>query len=167
MKLDSLKKLYVEELRDLYSAENQILKALPKMTKAASSKELKAAFTEHLAQTKEQVTRLETIFEKLDESPKGKTCKAMEGLVREGEELMSEDAEPEILDAGLIAAAQRVEHYEMAGYGTVRTYATLLKETAAARLLQTTLDEEGATDKKLNQLAESVINPEALAASDN
>ena len=164
MKLDSLKKLYIEELRDLYSAENQIIKALPKMAKAASSKELQAAFTEHLAQTKVQAERLETIFEKLGESPKGKTCKAMEGLVEEGSELMKEDAEPEILDAGLIAAAQRVEHYEMAGYGTVRTYARLLKENEAAKLLQETLDEEGETDKKLNQLAETLINREALAA---
>jgi len=165
MKLDSLKKLYVEELRDLYSAENQILKALPKMAKAATSKELKHAFNEHLAQTKGQVERLEKIFTKLDTSPKGKTCKAMEGLVKEGEELMGEKSEPEILDAGLIAAAQRVEHYEMAGYGTVRTYATLLNESEAAGLLQETLDEEGQTDKTLSQLAESVINRDALAAS--
>jgi len=164
VKLDSLQKLYVEELRDLYSAENQILKALPKMAKAASSKELQAAFNEHLEQTKGQVARLETIFEKLGKAPKGKKCKAMEGLVEEGEELMNEDAEPEILDAGLIAAAQRVEHYEIAGYGTVRTYAKLLNETEAMRLLQETLDEEGATDKKLTQLAESLINQEALSS---
>jgi ferritin-like metal-binding protein YciE len=165
MKLDSLKKLYLEELRDLYSAENQILKALPKMAKAATTPELKAAFNEHLEQTKGHAQRLETIFEKLGESPKGKTCKAMEGLVEEGEELLSEKAEPHILDAGLIAAAQRVEHYEMAGYGTVRTYAKLLNETDAARLLQQTLEEEEATDKKLTQLAETVVNPEALATS--
>jgi ferritin-like metal-binding protein YciE len=165
MKLDSLKKLYIEELRDLYSAENQIIKALPKMAKAATSPELKAAFNEHLEQTKGHSQRLETIFEKLGKSPKGKTCKAMEGLVKEGEELMSENAEPEILDAGLIAAAQKVEHYEMAGYGTVRNYARLLNETEAAGLLQQTLDEEGETDKKLTQLAESVVNPEALAST--
>jgi len=165
MKLDSLKKLYIEELQDLYSAENQILKALPKMAKSATSKELQAGFNEHLEQTKGHVTRLEQIFEKLGESPKGKTCKAMEGLIKEGDELMGENAEPEILDAGLIAAAQRVEHYEMAGYGTVRNYAKLLKETEAARLLQSTLDEEGETDKKLTRLAETVINREALAAS--
>jgi len=165
MKLDSLKKLYIEEMRDLYSAENQIIKALPKMAKAATSKELQAAFNEHLAQTKGQAERLEKIFEKLDESPKGKTCKAMEGLIEEGEDLMKEKAEPEILDAGLIAAAQKVEHYEIAGYGTVRTYARMLDETEAAGLLQQTLDEEGETDKKLNQLAESLINREALAAS--
>jgi ferritin-like metal-binding protein YciE len=167
MKLDSLKKLYIEELRDLYSAENQILKALPKMEKAATAPELKEAFRSHLEETKGQVKRLERIFEKLDESPKGKTCKAMEGLVEEGEELLKEKAEPAIRDAGLIAAAQRVEHYEMAGYGTVRTYARLLKETEAEELLQETLDEEGQADKKLNKLAESLINREALAASSN
>jgi ferritin-like metal-binding protein YciE len=166
MKLDSLKKLYIEELRDLYSAENQILKALPKMAKAASPEQLKAAFNEHLEQTKGHVKRLETIFEKLDESPKGKTCKAMEGLVEEGSEMISEKAEPEIRDAGLIAAAQRVEHYEIAGYGTVRTYAKLLNETAAAKLLQETLDEEGETDKKLTDLAESLINREALTVAE-
>jgi ferritin-like metal-binding protein YciE len=165
MKLDSLKKLYIEELQDLYSAENQILKALPKMAKAATSKELQAGFNEHLEQTKGHAKRLETICEKLGESPKGKTCKGMEGLIKEGEELMQEDAEPEILDAGLISAAQRVEHYEIAGYGTVRTYAKMLNETEAARLLQQTLDEEEQTDKKLTQLAETVVNPVALAAS--
>jgi len=166
MKLDSLKKLYIEELRDLYSAENQILKALPKMAKAASSEQLQAAFNLHLEETKGHVKRLETIFEKLDESPKGKTCKAMEGLVEEGSEMIKEKAEPEVRDAGLIAAAQRVEHYEIAGYGTVRTYAKMLDETAAARLLQETLDEEGATDKKLTDLAETLINREALTASE-
>jgi ferritin-like metal-binding protein YciE len=162
MKLDSLQKLYVEELRDLYSAENQILKALPKMAKAASSPELKQAFEEHLEQTKGQVDRLERIFEKLGKSPKGKKCKAMEGLVEEGAELMKEDADPAVLDAGLIAAAQRVEHYEIAGYGTVRTYANMLEDQDAADLLQETLDEEGETDKKLTSLAESLINVEAM-----
>jgi ferritin-like metal-binding protein YciE len=165
MKLDSLKKLYIEELRDLYSAENQILKALPKMAKGATSPALQAAFTEHLAQTKGQVERLEMIFEALEKSPKGKTCKAMQGLIEEGSELLEEDAEPAVLDAALIAAAQRVEHYEIAGYGTVRTYAKLLKEDEAARLLQETLDEEGDTDKKLTKLAEKVINREALSAT--
>jgi len=162
MKLDSLQKLYVEELRDLYSAENQILKALPKMAKAASSPELKRAFEEHLEQTKGQVDRLEQIFKTLGKSPKGKTCKAMEGLVEEGSELMEEDADPAVLDAGLIAAAQRVEHYEIAGYGTVRTYANILEDREAAELLQQTLDEEGETDKKLTDLAESLINVEAM-----
>jgi len=165
MKLDSLKKLYVEELRDLYSAEKQIVKALPKMAKAASAPELRRAFEGHLQETEKQVERLETIFENLGATSRGKTCKGMEGLLEEGEELLKEKAEPEILDAALIAAAQRVEHYEMAGYGTVRTYARLLNETEAVGLLQETLDEEGETDKKLTQLAESLINPEALAAA--
>jgi ferritin-like metal-binding protein YciE len=166
MKLDSLRKLFIEELRDLYSAENQLVKALPKMAKAASAPELRDAFQNHLEETKNQVTRLDTIFEALGKSSRGKTCKAMEGLVEEGAELIKEDSEPAILDAGLIAAAQRVEHYEMAGYGTVRTYARLLNETEAERLLQETLEEEGGADKKLTQLAESLINREALAASE-
>jgi ferritin-like metal-binding protein YciE len=165
MKLDSLRKLYIEELRDLYSAENQLLKALPKMAKAASAPKLQDAFQVHLKETSNQVKRLETIFETLGTRPQGKTCKAMEGLIEEGEELIKEDAEPAIRDAGLIAAAQRVEHYEMAGYGTVRTYARLLNETEAERLLQETLDEEGKTDKKLTQLAETLVNREALAAA--
>jgi ferritin-like metal-binding protein YciE len=162
MKLDSLQKLFVEELRDLYSAENQILKALPKMAKTASSPQLQAAFNEHLKQTEGHVNRLETIFKRLDKSPKGKTCKAMEGLVEEGSEMMSEKGEPAVIDAGLIAAAQRVEHYEIAGYGTVRTYARLLGDTEAERLLQQTLDEEGETDKKLTALAEGTINLQAV-----
>ena len=164
MKIDTLEKLYVEELRDLYSAENQILKVLPKMAKKATAPMLKAAFETHLKETKGQVERLETIFKQLGKSPKGKTCKAMEGLVEEGSELMSEDIDPEVLDAGLIAAAQRVEHYEMAGYGTVRTYAELLHQTDAAQLLQETLNEEGKTDKALTKLAESGINIEAVHA---
>jgi ferritin-like metal-binding protein YciE len=162
MKLDSLKALYIAELRDLYSAENQILKALPKMAKACSAPDLQEAFQAHLQETKGQVTRLERIFERLGASPKGKTCKAMKGLIEEGEELMEEKAEPQILDAGLISAAQRVEHYEIAGYGTVRTYAQLLGEKEDERLLQETLDEEGRTDKKLTKLAEQVVNPEAV-----
>jgi len=163
MKLETLHDLYVEELRDLYNAEHQILKALPKMAKAASAPLLAKAFTEHLAETKVQVERLETIFKTLDVSPKGKTCKAMEGLLEEGKDVMSEDADPTVMDAALIAAAQRVEHYEMAGYGCVRTFARLLGEDASADLLQKTLDEEGAADKKLTKLAESVINAEAVA----
>jgi len=156
MKLDSLKELYVEELKDLYSAENQLLKALPKMAKAATSSALKKGFEKHLEETKGQVERLEQIFKALDESPKGKKCKAMEGLVEEGKEVMEEDAEPEVMDAALIAAAQRVEHYEIAGYGCVRTYAQLLGETQAAKLLQQTLDEEGKTDQALTKLAEKI-----------
>jgi ferritin-like metal-binding protein YciE len=156
MKLDSLKELYVDELKDLYSAENQLLKAIPKMAKAATSPALKKGFEKHLEETKDQVERLEQIFKALGESPKGKKCKAMEGLVEEGKELMEEDAEPEVMDAALIAAAQRVEHYEIAGYGCVRTYAQLLGETQAAKLLQQTLDEEGKTDQALTKLAEKI-----------
>lgn len=163
MKLKSLHDLYVEELKDLYNAENQLLKALPKMAKAASSPELAQAFTNHLAETEGHVERLEQIFKELDVSPKGKVCKAMKGLLEEGKDLMAEDADPSVMDAALIAAAQRVEHYEMAGYGCVRTYARLLGEDSAADLLQQTLDEEGAADKGLTKLAESVINAEAVA----
>jgi ferritin-like metal-binding protein YciE len=155
---ESLRDLYIEELKDLYSAEQQIMQALPKMAKAASSKQLKAGFEEHLTQTEGHIARLEQIFQKLDRKPGGKKCKAMEGLVAEGDELIKEGGQKDTLDAGLIAAAQRVEHYEMAGYGTVRTWAQLLGEAEAARLLQQTLDEEGATDKKLTALAESCIN---------
>jgi ferritin-like metal-binding protein YciE len=161
MKLESLHDLYMDELKDLYSAENQLLKALPKMAKAASAPELRTAFEDHLEETRGQVRRLEQIFKKLDASPKGKKCKAMEGLIEEGKEVMGEDAEPVVLDAALIAAAQRVEHYEMAGYGCVRTYARLLGHEEAANLLQDTLDEEAAADKKLTELAETVINVEA------
>lgn len=162
MKLDSLKQLYIEELRDLYSAENQIIKALPKMSKAASGPELAEAFKTHLEETKGQVARLEKIFEQLQQKPKGKTCRGIEGLIKEGEELVKEKAEPEVLDAGLISAAQRVEHYEIAGYGRVRTYARLLGETEAERLLDETIQEEGAADKKLTKLAEQMINEQTL-----
>jgi ferritin-like metal-binding protein YciE len=162
MKLDTLKQLYIEELRDLYSAENQLLKALPKMAKGASSEELKLAFENHLDQTKVHVERLEEIFERLDETPKGKTCQAMKGLVEEGSEILEEEGEESVLDAGIIAAAQKVEHYEIASYGTVRTFAQLLGEDEAAELLQETLDEEGEADKLLTQLAQEIVNPEAL-----
>ena len=157
----TLEELYVDELRDLYSAENQLLKALPKMAKAADSKDLKAGFEEHLEQTEGHVERLEKIFEDLDKSPKGKKCKAMEGLIEEGSDVIKEDMSPEVKDAALIAAGQRVEHYEMAGYGTVRTYAELLDYPDAAKLLQSTLDEEGDTNKKLMKLAKKV-NPKAV-----
>jgi ferritin-like metal-binding protein YciE len=156
MKLATLRELYVSELRDLYSAENQILKALPKMINAASSEELKNAFAEHLEQTKMHVERLERIFDKLDTNPKGKKCRGMEGLIEEGKELLAENAEQEVLDAGLISAAQKVEHYEMAGYGSVRAHAKILGDDEAAELLQETLDEEGETDKKLTELAENL-----------
>jgi ferritin-like metal-binding protein YciE len=162
VKLESLRDLFVSELKDLYSAENQILKALPKMAKAASTPELRTAFEEHLEQTQGHVERLEQIFETLGGSPKGKKCKAMEGLIEEGKEMLEADAEPTVRDAGLIAAAQRVEHYEMAGYGCVRTYARLLHEDKSAALLQETLDEEEETDKKLTELAEGLVNVEAM-----
>ena len=165
MNMDTLRDMFVEELKDLYNAEHQLLKALPKMAKAATSTELKRAFESHLKETEGQVDRLEQVFTSLDLSPKGKKCKAMEGLVEEGAEWMEEDADPDVMDAGLIAAAQRVEHYEMAGYGCVRTYAQLLGETKAAALLQKTLDEEGAADKKLTKLAEQ-INVEAMEEDD-
>jgi ferritin-like metal-binding protein YciE len=156
MKIETLQELFVDELKDLYSAENQIIKALPKMIKSANSDELRGAFEEHLEQTKVHVERLDQIFGDLNASPRGKKCKGMEGLIEEGKELLEEDIEPEVLDAGMIAAAQRVEHYEIAGYGTVRTYAELLGMDEAANLLQQTLDEEKETDRKLTSIAESV-----------
>ena len=161
MELDTLRDLYIDELKDLYSAENQILKALPRMIKAASNPELKQAFETHLRQTEGQVQRLDQIFQELGASPRGKKCVGMEGLIEEAKELLSEKPDPDVLDAGLISKAQHVEHYEMAGYGTVRTYARLLGEERQAQLLQQTLDEEGETDKLLTQLAEQGINIEA------
>jgi len=162
MKLDTLRKLYVEELRDIYNAEQQLVKALPKMAKAVSSDDLRDAIETHLDETKGQVERLEQIFEALDENPKGKTCKAMKGLIEEGSEILEEKGEVSVIDAGIIAAAQKVEHYEIATYGTLRTWADLLNEDEAAGLLQETLDEEAEADKKLNDLAEEIVNPEAL-----
>lgn len=156
MALESLEDLLVEELKDLYSAENQLLKAIPKMAKAANSPDLRKGFEKHLKQTEEHVTRLEKVCEEIGVSPKGKKCKAMEGLVEEGSEVIKEEADPDVKDAALIAAAQRVEHYEMAGYGCVRTYAKLLGYKSAAKLLQQTLDEEGDTDKALTKLSESI-----------
>lgn len=167
MKESSLKELYLKELRDSYDAEKQITKALPKMAKAASSSQLRQGFEEHLEQTKNHIARLEEIFEALDESPKGETCDGMEGLIEEGSNIMEEGLDPEALDAGLIAAAQRVEHYEMAAYGTLRTYANILGDKEAASLLQETLDEEKATDQKLTGLAEKInIKAAAAGASD-
>ena len=160
MKANRLKHLYVEELKDLYSAENQLVKALPKMAKAATSGDLRAGFQGHLEQTKEHVARLEEIFKALGESPNGKKCHGMEGLIQEGGELIAEDPAPEELDAGLISAAQHVEHYEIAGYGCVSAYAKLLGENQAASLLRKTLEEEKETDKKLTQLS-GQINLEA------
>jgi ferritin-like metal-binding protein YciE len=164
MKMETLRDLYIAELKDLYSAETQITKALPKMINAATSAQLKEAFQSHLKETMKQVQRLEQIFEALDEKPTGKTCEGMKGLLSEGKELMEEEAEPEVLDAGLISAAQRVEHYEMAGYGTVRTYAKLLGEAKAVQLLEETLLEEKAADTKLSKVA-SKINVQANKAA--
>jgi ferritin-like metal-binding protein YciE len=161
-KPEHLQDLYVEELRDLYNAEKQLLKALPKMAERASNQELQTAFQMHTDQTERQVERLERIFDDLGTKPTGKHCKGMEGLIEEGTELLEKkNANPDALDAGLIAAAQKVEHYEIAGYGTVRTLAQQLGFSEHARLLQETLDEEGETDKKLTRLAESRINPAA------
>jgi ferritin-like metal-binding protein YciE len=162
MKLDTLKTLYIDELRDLYNAESQLLKALPKMAKASSSEELKDAFEKHLEQTKSHVERLEEVFEEIGEKPKGKTCRAMKGLIEEGSEILQEDGEESVIDAGIIVAAQKVEHYEIASYGSVRTFAQLLGKDRSAELLQTTLDEESEANELLNTLAEDIVNPEAL-----
>jgi len=163
MAAETLHDAFEEELKDVLSAEKQLLKALPKMAKAATHEDLKAGFEEHLEQTKGHVERLEKIFELLDKTPRAKKCKAMEGLIEEGSELMEEDAAPEVLDAMLIAAAQKVEHYEIATYGTLVTWARQLEMEEAASLLQETLDEEKETDIKLTQLAETGINAEAEA----
>ena len=161
MEMETLKDLYIEELKDLYSAENQIIKALPKMIKAASHSELKQAFTTHLRETEIHAQRIEQVCEELGVSPKGKKCVGMEGLLKEGSELIKEKPEPDVLDAGLIAAAQHVEHYEMAGYGCCRTYARQLGYESQYEMLQATLDEEGNADKILTDIAESSINIEA------
>jgi ferritin-like metal-binding protein YciE len=166
MEMESLKELYVDELKDLYSAEKQLVKALPKMAKNASNPELKEAFTNHLQETEGHVERLEQIFDMLGERAGGKKCKGMEGLIEEAKELLEEDATEEVLDAGLISKAQHVEHYEIAGYGTVRTYARQLGLDDQAELLQETLDEEGKTDELLTQLAESSVNLEAEQGSE-
>ena len=161
MEIDSLQELMVEELRDLYSAEAQLLKAMPKMAKKAQHPELKKAIETHMRETEGQVKRLEQVFEALGEKAKGKKCLAMEGLLNEAKEHMSEDMDDDVMDAALIGMAQKIEHYEIAGYGTARTYAKLLGNKDVAKLLQQTLDEEGKTDKLLTQLAESSINLEA------
>lgn len=155
-KLSTLSDLLVHELKDLYNAETQLVKALPKMAKAASHADLKSGFEEHLEQTKQHVERIERAMEILGASPKGKTCKAMQGLIAEGEEVLSEDAEPSVRDAALIAAAQKVEHYEIAGYGTARTFAEQTGQDEVAELLQETLDEEGDTDRRLTEIADSI-----------
>lgn len=164
--LNSLNTLFVHELRDLYSAETQLLEALPKMMQTASHEELKQAFDEHLTQTRNQVERLRDIFDRLNESPEGEHCEAMEGLIEEGEEIIQQEGDSVVKDAALIAAAQRAEHYEIAGYGTARTYANELGMTEAASLLEETLNEEKNTDERLTKIAtggwlSSGINEEA------
>jgi ferritin-like metal-binding protein YciE len=159
--MKSLEDLYVEELKDLYDAEHRIIDALPKMEQAAESPDLKSAFQKHLQQTRHQVQRLEQVFQQLGCQPERKTCKGIHGIISEGEELITKGGDPEVLDAGLIGGAQKVEHYEIAGYGTVRTWAEQMGMNQAVQLLQQTLDEEGQTDKLLTQLAERHINRDA------
>jgi ferritin-like metal-binding protein YciE len=156
MQKESIRELYINELKDLYNAETQLVKALPKMAKASSSDELREAFEEHLRQTSEQVSRLEQIFEMIEEKPTGKKCAGMEGLVKEATETMREKYEDSVMDAALIGAAQRVEHYEIAAYGTVREFAELLGEDEHVPLLEQTLEEEKQTDEKLTQLAQDI-----------
>jgi ferritin-like metal-binding protein YciE len=162
MKPKTMEDLYLQELKDLYDGEKQLIKALPKMAKAATATDLKAAFEEHLQQTQQQAQRLEQIFSRRNEKPTGKKCVGLQGIIEEGEDLISDVEESPLRDAGLIAAAQKVEHYEMAGYGTVCTFAEKLGDHQAAELLQQTLEEEKAADKKLTTLAESMVNEEAI-----
>ena len=163
MSLDSLDSLFLDELKDIYNAEKQILRALPRMAKAAESPELQQAFQKHLKETEGQVQRLERIFKELGQAARGKKCKGMEGLIEEGKEKMEEEGEGPVIDAALIASAQKVEHYEIAAYGCLRTYAELLGYTQAVQLLEQTLAEEEATDKKLTELGEGGINESAVA----
>jgi len=158
MKLETLQDLYIHELKDLYSAEKQLIKALPKMAKAANNEKLAAGFKKHLEETKVHAERLEEILKSHDETTRGPKCQGMEGLLKEGEDMIKEEADEEVRDAGLISAAQRVEHYEIAGYGCARTYGELLGDKNGAKLLQKTLDEEALTDRKLTDLATSTIN---------
>jgi ferritin-like metal-binding protein YciE len=158
MQLETLEDLYIHELKDLYSAEKQLIRALPKMAKAAKNQQLAAGFQEHLEQTKEHAARIEKILSGHKQSTRGSKCRGMEGLIAEGAEMIEEEADPEVKDAGLISAAQRVEHYEIAGYGSARTYAEMLGDKEGATLLQKTLNEEEQTDQKLTHLAKSSIN---------
>jgi len=164
MALDSLQDLFLNELKDVLNAEKQLVQALPKMAKAAQSPKLQQAFTKHLKETEGHVDRLERIFRSLGQTARGKACKGMQGLIEEGKEILEEDGSPEVIDAALISAAQRVEHYEIAAYGCLRTYAQLLGNSEADRLLQQTLAEEEATDKALTALGEGGINQAAVAA---
>lgn len=163
-KVKSFDDLFLHELKDLYSAEKQVMKALPKMAKAATDASLKKAFETHLTQTEAQIARLDAIAKELNLKLDGHACKAMKGLIEEGDEIMKDVEAGELLDAALICAAQRVEHYEMAGYGCARTFAGLLGHKNVQKLLQQTLDEEGTTDKNLTKLAEGVVNAKALTA---
>lgn len=165
MKLENLEKLFLHEAKDLYDAENQILEALPEMIEKAGDDELRKTFEEHLEETRDQVDRLEEIFRELGEDPGGQRCEGMQGLIEEGEEMLEEDADPAVLDAGMIASAQRIEHYEIAGYGTAATYAEMLEKGKAAELLKETLSEEKNADRKLNEIAKRRINPRARAAA--
>lgn len=164
MKLDNLRKLFIHELKDLYSAEKQLTRAMPALIRQAHNPELRDALQEHLKETRQQIRRLEHLFTKLEFEPGGHRCKAMAGLLREAKSVLQEDIEPEVLDAALIAAVQRIEHYEIAGYGTARSFADKLGEHAAAELLQESLNEEGHADQSLTRLAERSINFEALVA---
>jgi len=160
-KLSTLEDLFIEQLQDLYDAEHQLTKALPKMAEAANSTQLQNAFNSHLSETEEHIRRLEDVFQSLGKKATRKTCKAMKGLIEEGSEVLKEDGEPSVKDAALIAAAQRIEHYEIAGYGAVRTFAQQLGHTDVADVLLQTLDEEAAADKKLTKIAESSVNRQA------
>jgi len=166
MELQTLRDLYIHELKDLYSAEKQLVKALPKVARAATNPDLKSGIEHHLEQTIEHVNRLEVLLEGLGTSPRGPKCKGMEGLIEESAHLIEEEPDEEVLDAGIIAGAQRIEHYEIAGYGCARSYAELLGEEEAVTILQTTLDEEAATDKKLTELAMTAINLAAMDADE-
>ena len=165
MAISTLEDALIEELKDILHAEKQLLKALPKMAKQAQNPQLKKAFEQHKKETEGQVERLEQVFELLDRAPRAKKCEAMEGLIEEGKELMEEDAEPEVMDAMLIAAAQKVEHYEIASYGTVRAWAEQLGHDRVVKLLQKTLDEEAAADEKLTKLADQMVNAKAVASA--
>jgi ferritin-like metal-binding protein YciE len=165
LKLNTLRDLFIQELRDLYNAEEQLVDAVPKMAEAATSAELRHVFQEHARETKEHVARLDRIFNALGEDPSGETCAAMKGLISEGNDYIDAEGDPDCRDAGLISAAQKIEHYEIAGYGTARTLARRLGESDAATLLQDTLDEEGSADKKLTAVAEKAVNVSAARSA--
>jgi ferritin-like metal-binding protein YciE len=166
MQIDNLEKLFIDMLKDTYNAEKQIVRALPRMAKAATNDELREAFTTHLRQTEKQVERLEKVFKEVGKPAQGKRCAGMEGLLEEGKELLEEDVDEEVLDAGMIGAAQKVEHYEIAAYGTLKTYAQLLGHDQAVGLLEETLKEEKEADRILTQIAERTINVEAMQGGD-